>query len=451
MTGFVMYKKISLLFIIALGLLTPSLKAEESNKSTLLNLDEAAQEILAKNPELKAMEEEAKAAKAQVPQARAWEDPQIGVRFYQVPWGEGLDQAMDIDYIISQKFPFPGKKKAASKIAYHTYLHHLELLGARGREILQELKSTYYSLYSVLRRIELSHKIETTLRGSIQNAQAKLAANQTVALDAIQGQAELAKILAEKEILKQNKFSLEAKLNQLLFREPNAPLKIPSRLELPRWEMSFEESLEIALLRHPKVKITEHQIEEKKWRIKAAKREFFPDMNAQVEYVQRPSASPANNLGNAWTGELMFNIPLIVKKKTKAVEQAEAELAGAQYNYASAKNDVNFKVKDSYTKLKSYLKILELNQKTLIPQTQQALDASIAAYTAGKTNFISVLDAVRIVFDSQNEYWKNFEIYTTTYSNLEESLGATREELALTKISKIPESQSSSLKEGGKL
>lgn len=404
-----------------------SLAAQEAGN---MGIDEISQESLAKNPELKAMEEEAKAAKAQVPQARSWEDPQIGVRFYQIPWGGGLDQAMDIDYIISQKFPFPGKKKAAAEIAYHTYLHHLELLGQRGREILRDLKSTYFKLYAVQKRIELSQKIEANLKNSIQTAQAKLSANNTLALDSIQGQAELAKILSEKEGLKQSKIALIAKLNQLLFREESAAIKIPSRLELPHWSMSLEDSLEIALLRHPQVRIAEHKIEEKKWGIKAAKREFFPDMNAQVEYVQRPVNSPAANLGDAWTAEVMFNVPVLVKKKSKAVEQAEAELASAQYGYSAAKNDVNFKVRETYSKLKSSLKILELTQKTVLPQAQQAFDASLAAYLAGKTNFGSVLSSSRALFDSQNDYWKSFEAYTDAYSSLEESLGATREELA---------------------
>ncbi len=424
-----MFKKIFLFSLLGSFFFCP-LHAEE-----VLNLDQAGQQSLEKNPELKAMEEDNKAAKAQIPQARSWDDTQIGVRFYQVPWGAGLDQAMDIDYIIAQKIPFPGKKKAASQIAYHNYLHHLELLGARGREILRDVKSTYYSLYTILKRIEVTQKIEATLKSTIQNAQSKLSANQAIGLDAIQGQAELAKVLSEKEILKQSKLNLEAKLNQLLFNEENTMLKMPRKLELPRWNITLNEAIEIALLRHPKVKIAEHKIEEKKWGIKAAKREFLPDMNAQVEYVQRPVNSPASNLGDAWTAEMMFNIPLMIKKKTKAVEQAEAELAGAQYNYSAAKNDVNYKVKETYSTLKSSLHILELTQKTLIPQTQQALDASIAAYIAGKTNFTSVLTAARAVFDAQNEYWKTFESYSIAYSNLEESLGATREELVMIKSS----------------
>ena len=446
-------KKIMSFFIIAsIFSWAYPLYAEENHPSTL-TLEQATQESLEKNPELKAMEEDSKAAKAQVPQARSWEDPQIGVRFYQVPFGEGLNQAMDIDYIISQKFPFPGKKKAASQIAYHNYLHHLELLGARGREILKEIKVSYYNLYSIARRLEINQKIENNLKAAIQGAQSKIAANQTLALDSIQGQAELAKLLSEKEILKQNQINLQAKLNQLLFREEKNNILIPSKIEIPHWDMSLEESIEIALLRQPKVKIAEHQIEEKKWVIKAAKRDFLPDMNAQLEYVQRPSGSPANNLGNAWTGEFMFNVPLMIKKKTKAVEQAEAELVSAHYQYSAAKNDITFRVRDTYAKIQSYQKILDLNKKTLIPQTQQALDASLAAYANGKTNFTSVLNSARAVFDAQNEYWKTFESYTSAYSELEEALGATREELA--ELKSPPQNSSAeshpSSQTGGKL
>jgi len=409
------------------------LQAQES-MSTPLTLQEATRSTLEKNPELKAMEEDNHAAKAKVPQVRSWNDTQIGVRFYQVPFGEGLGHAMDIDYIVAQKFPFPGKKKAAAQMAYHEYLHHLELLDARGREILRDLKKTYYNLYAVQRQIAVSEKIESLLKKMSKTSQAKLATNQTSSLDAVQSQSELAKVLSEKENLKQVQSGLRAKLNQILARDIDSPVKVSSQLPLPHWNMSLENSLELALVQQPKLKIAEHQIEGKKWGIKAAKREYLPDLDAQVEYVQRPSDSPNASLGNAWTGQLMLTVPVMFKKKMKGVEQAEAELASAHYNYTATKNEVGFRVKETYTRLQSTLKVLELNQKTLLPQAEQSLQISLAAYEAGKADFLPVLLSARNLFEIQSAYWKNFENYTAAYSELEEVLGATQEELSEKKV-----------------
>ncbi|MBL7684915.1 MAG: TolC family protein, partial [Deltaproteobacteria bacterium] len=142
-------------------------QVQDQLNASPLTLEEAIQQTLAQNPELKAMQKDAEAIKAKVPQARSWDDPQIGVRLYQVPFNGGVGEASDIDYIVSQKIPFPGKKKAASEIVYHDYLHHLESLNANGRTLLREVKQTYYALFSVNRQIEQSKQVEKILKSLI--------------------------------------------------------------------------------------------------------------------------------------------------------------------------------------------------------------------------------------------------------------------------------------------
>ncbi|MBL7684947.1 MAG: TolC family protein, partial [Deltaproteobacteria bacterium] len=127
--------------------------AESQKSPPLLNLEELILRTLQVHPELKALEKEAEAVQDRSQAARSWEDPEVGVRFYQVPFGKGLDAAGDIDYILSQKIPFPGKRKTDSEIIYHEYLHHLESLNARGRSLLKEIKTTYYELYSIQKQI----------------------------------------------------------------------------------------------------------------------------------------------------------------------------------------------------------------------------------------------------------------------------------------------------------
>jgi outer membrane protein TolC len=378
---------------------------------------------LEQNPELKAMQQDAAAAKATSASSRFWEDPQVGVRFYQVPLGSNLGKAQDIDYIVAQKFPFPGKVKDASEIAYHNYLHHLEELGGRGRELLRDLKTAYYSLYATQKMIEVNRQIEGRIRGMVQSAQARLAANQTMATDAVQGQAEIAKLLGERSVLEQQRKTLAAKLNQLMARPDGGEIRLPPNLEIPSWDADLKALQELAMERHPEVKGTHHRIEEKQWAVKAAKREWYPDFNAQVEYVQKPGAAQ-----DAFTGQLMLNVPLLVGKKRAGVKQAEAELAGANYAHEAAKNQAVYRVQEGYQKLKSAEQLLRLSRGTLIPQTRQAAELSASAYVAGKAYFLDALNATRGLFDAQLEYWKAFDSLGGALAELEEAVGMTREE-----------------------
>lgn len=425
-------------------------QVQERLSSTILTLEEAVQQSLGQNPELKAMRKDVEATKAKVPQARSWDDPLIGVRLYQVPFNGGIGEASDIDYIVAQKIPFPGKKKAASEIVYHDYLHHLETLNASGRKILREVKQTYFSLFAINRQIEQSWRMEKLLKNLVQSAQSKLATNEATSTDALQGQTDLAKLLIEREPLFERKKNLEAKLNQLMASTNQTHFSLPPKVEIPTWNVKLEELIEFAQLRHPSVKLAEHNIGQKQWGVKAAKREYLPDLSAQLEYVQRPNSSPSSNLGNAWTGEFMINVPLMVKKKSKAVEQAKAELAGAVYSKSAAQNEVTYKLQEIFSKMKAAERILQINQKTLIPQTKQTLEANSIAYSTGKSPFYSYLAATQSYLDAQLDYWKSYESLATSIFELEEASGVTREEWSNLSSSILPEKEKSETQKGAK-
>jgi len=394
------------------------LRAEET-----LSLETAITAALDQNPDLKSMQEDAAAAKAASSKSRFWEDPMVGVRFYQVPLGKNVDKAQDIDYIVAQKFPFPGKVEAAAQIAHHTYLHHLEELTGRGRSLLRELKADYYQLYARQKRLEVLRQIEGRLRGFVQAAQGKLAANQGTATDAVMGQTEIAKLIGEREVLQQESKTLQAKLNQLMARPVETEIRLPGTVELPVWNFDLKALQASADANHPELRGARHRVEEKQWGIKAAKREWYPDFNAQVEYAQHPGSTQ-----DALTGELLLNVPLIVGKKRQGVKQAEAEYASATYAQESAKNEVSYRVQEVYQKAKSAQRLLQINRGTLLPQARQALEMSATAYLGGKAAFLDSLNAARTLLDAQQEYWKAFENLGTALAELEEAIGQTREE-----------------------
>ncbi|HEX5033700.1 MAG TPA: TolC family protein, partial [bacterium] len=179
----------------------------------------------------------------------------------------------------------------------------------------------------------------------------------------------------------------------------------------------------IAEARHPKLKGARHRVEEKGWGVKAAKRDWYPDFGAQLEYVQRPGQTE-----DAWTGELMMNVPLIVGKKKAAVKQAEAELAGARYTEQATRNDVTFRIREIYQKVQSNERVLQVTGGTLLPQVRQSLEMTQNAYLAGKSYFLDALNAARGLLQAQNDYWRAYADLAEAGAELEEAVGMTYEE-----------------------
>ncbi len=419
-----MRKIIFPLISLIVGISIASRSFGEEFSTSPLTLDAAIEEMTQKNPELESLRQEAEAAKKDYPKSRFWDDPMVGVRLYQVPFGGNIDEAEDIDYIVRQKFLAPGKIKAASKVAYHQYLHHLVEVRGKRRVLIKDLKQTYYQLFSTQKILEVNRQVESRLRSMIAAAQAKLSANEVMATDAVQGQTELVKVLSDREVLKEQNQTLHAKLRQLLVRENPEPIQLPTKLPIPHWDIPLETLLAKAQENHPNIQQTQHEIDKMQWEVKGAKREYLPDFNAQMEYVQRPG-----NTEDAWTGELMINLPIIAKKKKLGVTKAEAQLASAKYLHEAAKNEASFRVKEAYEKMRSAERILRLTQGTLLPQARQGAEILSNSYITGKTSFLDYLNATRSLLDAQEGEWKAYVNLGMAVADLEEAVGMTQEEL----------------------
>jgi outer membrane protein TolC len=157
--------------------------------------------------------------------------------------------------------------------------------------------------------------------------------------------------------------------------------------------------------------------------VKAAKREYIPDLNVQAEYVQRPG-----NEGDAFTGELMINIPLIAKKKRLGVREAEAELASARFMGQANRNEINSRIQSAFGRLQASERTLVLSGGTLLPQARQSYQTSFSAYTTGKTGIADVLNAARMLREAQLIYWKAYAAQAAAVFALENDVGRTREE-----------------------
>ncbi len=397
---------------------------EAKNSIAPLTLEGATQLAMDQNPELKALASDAEAAKTKSSKARYWDDPMIGVRFYQVPFEGGVGQIEDIDYIVRQKFPIGGKDKAQAQMAYHEYQHRLHLLSGKGREIIRDLKTAYAQLFSLQRQLAVSRENEGQLRSIVGSAHSKLASGKANASEAMLGQTEIAKVLADRQMLLQQMGEWEAKLKTLMAVDQPTGIRIPSKMASLEWDVDLERVLSVAKERHPALASERHHIEEREWGVKAAKKEFIPDINFQAEYVQRPG-----DRVDAFTGEVMINVPLILRKKNLGVKQAEAELASARFMGQSRANEIQGKVKELYTRMTTNRRILGINRRTQVSQARQALQSAAQAYRVEQGNFADVLTASRMLLMAQSDYWKTFADQAASVFALEEAIGATREEL----------------------
>jgi outer membrane protein TolC len=82
-----------------------------------------------------------------------------------------------------------------------------------------------------------------------------------------------------------------------------------------------------------------------------------------------------------------------------------------------------FVVKDALVKVQTAQRLVELYRATVLPQAEQSLRATTAAYQTQQTDFLSLLDSYRMLQMFKLEYYEAQAKYEMSLAELERAVG----------------------------
>src|SRR5206468_3376629 len=89
------------------------------------------------------------------------------------------------------------------------------------------------------------------------------------------------------------------------------------------------------------------------------------------------------------------NLPIRLDRRYGALAEARAKIAQRSAELARLTNQVNFEVQEAYEQLRKAEKTVALYTKTILPAAESNVKAAQAAYVAGKTPFLSLVESQR--------------------------------------------------------
>ncbi|MBI1929220.1 TolC family protein [Candidatus Poribacteria bacterium] len=387
----------------------------------LFTLDQLLEVALRENPDLRAAQQSWEAAKARIPQAKALDDPQIGMMFNQVPQGNTnpLEPNNSL-YRLQQMIPFPGKRSLRGQVAEKGADQASALYKAKERELISNVKVAYYDLYLAEKAIQINNENVQLARYFVKVAETRYATGQTSQQDVLKAQVELSRLLNEEITLQQELETARARLNILLNRPPQVALEIPRESAVQPFTDTLEQLQELALETRPELQAVNSFIEQSQASLSLAKKNYLPDFMAQVERM------PGQKGSGAWDVMLMVNIPLFFRDKYDyAVKEAEASIQASKATYESTRNQVLFEIKDLLVKVQTAERLENLLRTTIIPQAEQSLRAAEAGYQAGRIDFLSLIDAQRALQDFRLDYYRSITNFSQQRALLERAVGTT--------------------------
>jgi cobalt-zinc-cadmium efflux system outer membrane protein len=156
----------------------------------------------------------------------------------------------------------------------------------------------------------------------------------------------------------------------------------------------------IGLLRekNPELAALDFEVEAAKSRVELAKKKFYPDIGVGVDSIRTDGGDDAVIL------MFTLNLPVWRDGYKAAEQQARANVTQKAQQKRQAENTIVARAERALYDFEDSLRKIKLYGDILIPKAEELLGASETAYKAGTIDFLSLIDAQRMLLKYQLFY-----------------------------------------------
>jgi outer membrane protein TolC len=390
------------------------------------NLQTLISGALANNPELKGSEARWQMFASRVKQARSFDDPMLMLKIqngiFTDPLNFHKDPMTQKVIGISQQLPFWGKRDLKGEVAAKEAESYKWQVEERKLELRRMVAQTYYQIYSTDKSLAIVDKNLKILDDFVTLAETKYSVGKGAQQDVFKAQVEQSKLLDMRITLEQQRKSLQANLNALLYRPAETPVGAIPDFDIKPLIQSPEKLRDIAYENRPMLKSLNALIDKGNAGYKLAEKEFYPDFNVSFEYMQRQRFEGSSG-DDMYSLGLTFNLPLQRARRQAMVAESSSEITMASEELNVLKNSINSGISDLLAQLERRRKLAELYKTGIIPQSGQSLESATIGYRVNKVDFLNLLDSRMTLFNYERELYDSLAEYQMKWAQLEALVG----------------------------
>ncbi len=420
-------KQTIIAIIASLILPLASAAAAEPPKDTndLQTLSDYLRYACLNNAELKAKFEQWKAALQQIPQAKALDDPKFTYSYF-IEEVETRVGPQRNKFGIMQTFPWFGKIEARTDAAAANANAAKQQYEAAKLNLFEKVKNDFYEFAYLATAIDIAKENLELIKHFEEVARAKYRAAAATHPDIIRAQMELATIEDILNSLEKLKEPTVARLNALLNRPADTSLSWPQKHPPLEVVLIRDQIIDKIVRMNPELSALDWRTEAAKAELEMAKKKFYPDIGIGVDWI---ATDDARNTGVRDSGKdpviLMFaiNIPLWHDSYKGAERQARANIRKHQQQKIDIQNNTISRAVQVIYDIEDSRRKIDLYGDVLVPKAQELIEASEAAYRAGTVDFLSLIDAERMLLKNQLNYHRSIIDSQQSIARLETLMG----------------------------
>lgn len=365
------------------------------------SLDALLKEATERHPGVREAQQRYEAARARVSGQGLRPDPMIEAG------AMSLVGLMGPQVSVSQTFPLGGKLQTERQAAEADVAVAYQAYRVALNEVLAQVREAYYDLYVYQQAAALVERNKQLLGQMSRIASARYAVGQGKQSDLIRINTQLAEMLREAVVVRQQRESASVRLMGLLNRPievghiHSAEGPIPTPVNKP-FTRAASDVLAEATASNPGILQAHAELAAGEAALGLARTLATPDVTAKLGVGR-------SYMDMGWqtvvTGMVGANIPIGSQARgASAVAAAEAELAARRSAVENQLREVTVQLQDALTHVRHLEEQVKLYTKGVLPQARQALQSELANYQVGRSDFVTVLSAQMDLYRYERDY-----------------------------------------------
>ena len=394
-----------------------------------LQLAAFVMDMLGENPEIRAAREFSLSRLERVPQERSLPDPQFAYRLF-LSQPETRVGPQDQGFEISQAFPWLGKRELQGKRAGHAAMGVSWRARDLERALVAELKRAYFEAAYFQEALAINADETSLLRRFEQIALTRYSTGEGIQQSVIKVQTDISRLADQDTALRERLDGIQRKIAVLLGRPETTLALRPITLTLPELRYDKTTLEQEAVERNPDIFANQQQIEADGAWVRRRHRDSYPDFSLGLGYIdvgRREDTAgimtpPEGNGTDIWALTVKLNIPLYRGRIRAGVSEARYNLRASQQALRHTQDRLAYDVQESLLRIESLDERARLYLELLIPQAEESLGSSEAAYTTNRQSFLDLLDAERVLFQVRLTYHRLLSDYWIALADLEQTI-----------------------------
>lgn len=381
---------------------------------------------LNRNPTIRRRVREVQVLGFRVPQVTSLEDPMVSVL---PPIGDMTETAsgmMDGSYGASIVLPFPGRLTARGRVAEQEVRMAFQDLADARVKVASDVARAYYDRCLANVSLHLMSESERLLHQILDVASARYKSGSTGQEEVLRAEVELYSLGVDILTFQEQETSAKTRLNYLMSRDGDAPLPVPSVLDLQSRELELQSLIKKAETTNPQLLKIREKVVRDIAGMKLARLGRYPDLRLGFSYTVIGSGlSPVADGKDTWGTPLGLNLPVWWQRVQAHIYEANARALSALEEYQEIRNMLLFELRDAILKVDSEYQRAQLFRDEIIPRAEQAVQVATANYQSGDMPFTTLVDTWRDWIKFSLGYHRSLVGLEQRFVDLEQVLGTT--------------------------